>query len=81
MTTTEDESKMNGADIASNLGGALGLWLGMSVLSMCEIVELGLQVKWAVSCKKVPNILIGCAHPSFGMTPTFYYLFCENFEK
>ena len=35
---------MEEADLLSSLGGALGLWLGISVLSLCEVAELLLHL-------------------------------------
>ncbi len=40
----EDKPKLSSADLGSSLGGALGLWMGVSVLSVCEIIELALKL-------------------------------------
>lgn len=44
MQVTEDKAKIGAADLASSLGGALGLWMGVSVLSICEIIEFALKM-------------------------------------
>ena len=38
--TTEQTQKFQGIDLLSNLGGVLGLWLGISLMTLIEIVEL-----------------------------------------
>lgn len=40
----EEMENMSGLDLASNVGGTLGLFLGMSFLSLIEFVDVFLQI-------------------------------------
>ena len=39
-TVINQEAKMSWTDLVSNIGGSLGLFLGMSFLSIVEFIEL-----------------------------------------
>ena len=53
MQVAEEKPKIGPADFASSLGGALGLWMGVSVLSICEIIEVALKLSGY--CRKKTN--------------------------
>ena len=44
VQVTQEKPKIGPADLASSLGGALGLWMGVSVLSICELIEVALKL-------------------------------------
>ncbi len=39
-----ESASMGGVDLLSNIGGQTGLWIGISFLSMMEIVEMGYRL-------------------------------------
>ena len=43
-TIISEKIKTEMSDLISNLGGLLGLFLGLSFLSLIEFVEIGLQI-------------------------------------
>ena len=43
-TIISEKVKTEPSDLISNLGGLLGLFLGLSFLSLIEFVEIGLQI-------------------------------------
>ena len=40
VTHVDEQPTMLPFDLVSNVGGILGLYVGMSLLSMCEIIQL-----------------------------------------
>ena len=55
--TISEKQKYQGIDLLSNLGGELGLWLGISLMTFVEIVELVYNliygfIKYRVSINK-----------------------------
>ena len=56
VTTVTDILAMSWDTMASNLGGSLNLWLGISVLTAAEIIELFyslIQILWSKTRKDV----------------------------
>ena len=43
-TSTTETPQMDGASLFGSIGGNLGLFLGASVFSMCEIIEVMMEV-------------------------------------
>jgi hypothetical protein len=41
---SKEFSKMNLVDLLANIGGTLSLFLGISILSLCELVELLIEI-------------------------------------
>jgi hypothetical protein len=44
---SKEFSKMNIVDLLANIGGTLSLFLGISILSLCELVELLIEIFYA----------------------------------
>jgi hypothetical protein len=40
--------KMNGFDLISNIGGNLGLFIGISFLSFAELIELFIEIIYII---------------------------------
>ena len=38
-------------DLVSNIGGILGVFVGMSILSMCEVFEFVCELATEIACK------------------------------
>lgn len=47
--------KMNIIDLVSNVGGTLGLFLGMSFLSFVEIIDIFLNILFSLMCRSSSN--------------------------
>ena len=43
-TVIDQIPKMNGLDLISNIGGNLGLFIGISFLSLAELIELFIEI-------------------------------------
>jgi hypothetical protein len=50
---SKEYSNMNVVDLLANIGGTLSLFLGISVLSLCELVELLIEIVYVRREKKV----------------------------
>jgi hypothetical protein len=50
---SKEYSKMNVVDLLANIGGTMSLFLGISVLSFCELVELLIEIVYVWREKKV----------------------------
>ena len=57
-TEIRQEIKTTIIDLISNIGGILGLFLGMSFLSFFEFLELFAQIIWILFHKNNPNAII-----------------------
>ena len=44
ITVIEQQPMMMPFDLVSNIGGILGLFVGMSILSMCEVVQFVVEL-------------------------------------
>ena len=54
-TVIEESEQMNFVDLVSGIGGTLGLFLGVSVLTLVEIIELFCELIFRDKTKVVPN--------------------------
>lgn len=54
----DEVPSMNWIDLVSNIGGTLGLFLGMSFLSFVEIIDIIMQIFLTKPNKTSPNSLI-----------------------
>ena len=43
---------MKGYDLVSSIGGTLGLFVGMSILSLCEVVQLVCELIAIAFCQR-----------------------------
>ena len=51
-TISTELPQMNFVSLLANIGGNLGLFLGVSVFSLCEIVEIFIEVFFIKKCGK-----------------------------
>ena len=65
VTHIAEEPMMKGFDLISNIGGTMGLFVGMSLLSICELFQLVCELTAIIFCKgkeiKVKQIVQGIA--------------------
>ena len=61
VTHVDEQPTMLPFDLVSNVGGILGLFVGMSLLSMCEIIQLLwdliASIFWGQERKKLIRVL------------------------
>ena len=58
VTHVDEQPTMLPFDLVSNVGGILGLFVGMSLLSMCEIIQLLGDLIASIFCGEERNKLI-----------------------
>ena len=51
ITVTSEEPLMTEFDLISSIGGTMGLFLGISLLSICEVIQFVLIVCYSIICK------------------------------
>ena len=58
VTHVDEKPTMLPFDLVSNIGGTLGLFVGMSLLSVCEIIQLLGDLVYSLFCGQERNKLI-----------------------
>ena len=58
VTCVDEQPTMLPFDLVSNIGGTLGLFVGMSLLSMCEIIQLLGDLVYSIFCGQERKKLI-----------------------
>ena len=51
-TSTTETPQVNFVSLLASIGGNLGLFLGVSVFSLCEIVEVVIEIYFILKAKK-----------------------------
>jgi amiloride-sensitive sodium channel subunit alpha/amiloride-sensitive sodium channel subunit gamma len=55
-TSITESVKFSGSDLISNIGGTLGLFIGISVLSFVEIIEIIIEIFLIFAKNKISTV-------------------------